>query len=121
MLFIYGKGQLIGDGDVKLTGVNGDENEVPLQIENENYLDFQEDQGEVHPKQEVKNIQQPAKVELKPLQEGPTKLVSFPECTSPHAVQEYIKQEGPDETSGVHKYSRVFFDKKIVYTHNERL
>ena len=37
------KGWIIGDGDVELTGMdgNGDENEAPLKIENE---DYQEDQ-----------------------------------------------------------------------------
>ena len=46
-----------GDGD-------GDENKAPINIENVNYLDYQEDQEEFHPDQEDQNIQQPVKVEL---------------------------------------------------------
>ena len=41
---------------------NGDENDYPLKIENENDLDYQEDQEEVHPEQEDQTIiQQPIK------------------------------------------------------------
>ena len=72
------KGQLIGDGDVKLTGVDGDgdgdENKAPINIENVNYLDYQEDQEEFHPDQEDQNIQQPVKVELDTSEEGPTRI-----------------------------------------------
>ena len=40
------KGQIIGDGDVDLTGVDvdGDEIEALLKIENKNYIEYQEDQ-----------------------------------------------------------------------------
>ena len=38
------KGRLIADGDVELTGVDGDEKEASLKIENENDIDYQEDQ-----------------------------------------------------------------------------
>ena len=34
LVFAYFKGLLIGYGDIELTGVNGDENDAPLQIEN---------------------------------------------------------------------------------------
>ena len=41
---------------------DGDENKAPLRIENESYLDYQEDQEEVHPKQGSKRIvKQPIK------------------------------------------------------------
>ena len=61
------KGQLIGDGDGNLTGVDGDgdENEAPINNENENHLDYQE---EFHPNQEDQTIQQPVKVELDTLE-----------------------------------------------------
>ena len=54
LLFNDPKGWIIGDGNVELTGVDGygDENEAPLKIENENDLDSQEDQEEVHTDQE---------------------------------------------------------------------
>ena len=44
LIFTYHKGWLIGDGDLKITGVDGDadENEAQLKFENENYLDNQE-------------------------------------------------------------------------------
>ena len=60
------RGQLIRDGDGNLTGLDGDgdENETPINIENENHLDYQEDQEEFHPNQEAQTIQQPVKVEL---------------------------------------------------------
>ena len=56
--------QIIGDGDVYIKGVdgNGDENQAPLKIGNENYFDYQEDQEEFHPDQEDQTIQQPIKV-----------------------------------------------------------
>ena len=43
LIFTDCKGQLIGDGDVKITGLygDGDENEAPLKIENENDLNYQ--------------------------------------------------------------------------------
>ena len=43
LVFTYCKGRIIGDGDVDLTGVDGDggENEAPLKIENWNYLYYQ--------------------------------------------------------------------------------
>ena len=49
------KGKLIGDGDGNLTGVDGDgdENEAPINIENENHLDYQE---EFHTNQEDQTI-----------------------------------------------------------------
>ena len=64
------KGQLIGDGDGNLTGVDGDgdENEAPINIENENNLNYQEDQEEFHTNQEDQTIQQPVKVELDTLE-----------------------------------------------------
>ena len=34
---------------------------------------------------------------------------------STHTVQEYTKQQGPDETPGVYKYSRVLFLTKQYY------
>ena len=63
MVFTDWKGRLIGDGDVDLTGVDkgGDENETPLKTETKNYLDYQEDQEEFHPKKEYQTIQQPVK------------------------------------------------------------
>ena len=72
------KGQLIGDGDVKLTGVDGDgdgdENKAPINIENVNYLDYQEDHEEFHPNKEDQIIQQPVKVELGTLEKGPASI-----------------------------------------------
>ena len=46
LIFTDCRGQLTGDGDVEITGVErgGDENEAPLNIENENDLDYQEGQ-----------------------------------------------------------------------------
>ena len=41
LVFTDCKGWIIVYGDVGITGVNGYENEVPLQIENENDLDYQ--------------------------------------------------------------------------------
>ena len=45
LVFTCFNGRIIGDGDVEITGVDrdwdGDENEAPLKIENENYLDYQ--------------------------------------------------------------------------------
>ena len=40
----------------------------PINIENENYLDYQEDQEEFHPDQKDQNIQQPVKVEFDTLE-----------------------------------------------------
>ena len=34
LIFTHRKGRLIGDGDVRIKGVDGDENEAPLKIEN---------------------------------------------------------------------------------------
>ena len=53
LVFTDCKGRIIGDGYVDLTVLNrgGDEHEAPLKIENENNLNYQEDQEEVHPKQ----------------------------------------------------------------------
>ena len=82
MVFTACKRQIIGDSDVELIGVNGDgdENEVALKIENENNLDYQEDQEEVNPKQEDQTIiGQPIKLELKPSEEVPTRIVQVPE------------------------------------------
>ena len=58
LVFTYCKGRIIGDGDVKLTGVNryGYENEAPLKNKNENYLDYQEYKQEVHPDHEYQTI-----------------------------------------------------------------
>ena len=52
------KGQIIGYGDVQLTGVDWDgyENEALLKIENKNDLNYQEDQQEVHTDQEYQTI-----------------------------------------------------------------
>ena len=46
MIFTDPKGRIIGDGDVELTGVDGDgdENEAPLKIENKKNIDYQEEQ-----------------------------------------------------------------------------
>ena len=46
LVFTDSKGQIIGDGDVELAGVDkdGDENKAPPKIENENDLDYQKDQ-----------------------------------------------------------------------------
>ena len=46
LVFTYFKGRFVGDGDVELTGVYGDENEAPpLKIDNDNgNLDDKEDQ-----------------------------------------------------------------------------
>ena len=76
MVYTYHKGQLIGYGDVKLTGVDGDgdENEAPIKIENVNYLDYQEDHEEFHPNKEDQIIQQPVKVELGTLEKGPASI-----------------------------------------------
>ena len=82
-------GQSIGDCDVKITGVDGDgdENEAPLKIENENDLDYQEDKEEFHPVQEYQTIiKQPVKVELGPLEARPTIIVQVPENMEPHTV-----------------------------------
>ena len=42
-LFTDHKVQIIGDGDVELTGVDGDgdENEAPIKIENNNGIDYE--------------------------------------------------------------------------------
>ena len=60
------KVQLIGYGNVKITGVDGDgdENEAPINIENENHLNYQEYQEEFHTDQEDQTIQQSIKFEL---------------------------------------------------------
>ena len=54
LVFTSHKGRLIGDGDVDLTGVDGDgdENEAPLKVEDKNDLYNQKDQEMIHPKQE---------------------------------------------------------------------
>ena len=59
-VFTDRKVRLIGDGDVDLTRVDGDENESPLiKIENvDDNIDYQED---IQPKQEDQTIQQPVK------------------------------------------------------------
>ena len=64
LVFSDRKGRLIWYGDVDTTGVDGggDENKAPLKIENENNLDYQEDQEEIHPEQEDQPIQQTVKV-----------------------------------------------------------
>ena len=46
LVFTDRKGQIIGDNDVYLTGVDGDENQAPLQIENENDIEYKQDQEE---------------------------------------------------------------------------
>ena len=53
LVFTDRRGRTIGDGDVELVVVDGagDENESPLKIQNKNYLNYQEDQVEVHPEQ----------------------------------------------------------------------
>ena len=60
MVFANRKCWVVGVDDVKLTGVDGDC--APLKLENENYLDYQGYQEEVHPNQEEQTIQQPVKV-----------------------------------------------------------
>ena len=74
------KGQLIGYGNVKITGVDGDgdENEAPINIENENHLDYQEYQEEFHTNQEDQTIQQSVKFELDTLEEGPISIEKVP-------------------------------------------
>ena len=64
LVFTDHKVQIIGYGDVELTGMDGygDENEAPLNIKNENNLDYQEDQEYFHPDQEDQTIQQTVKV-----------------------------------------------------------
>ena len=86
------RGQLIGDGDGNITGVDGDgdENEAPINIENENHLDYQE---EFHPNQEDQTIQHPVKVELYTLEEVHTIIEQVPEVIAPHTVQEYMQPE----------------------------
>ena len=76
LVFTVHTGQLIGYDDIELTVVDGigDESEAQLKIENESNLNYQEDQGEVHTKQEYQNIQQLAKLELVPYEEGPTRI-----------------------------------------------
>ena len=66
LVFIDRKGQLIGYGDVDLTGLDGggDKNEAPIKIENENDLDYQDNQEDIHPYQEEQTIWQTVKVEL---------------------------------------------------------
>ena len=65
LVFTDRKSWIIGDGDVALIGVDGGgvESEAPPKIENENYLDYQEYQEEVHPEQEYQTIiRQPIKL-----------------------------------------------------------
>ena len=68
LVFTDRKGRLIGDGDVNLTGVDRDENEAQLQIQNKNDPNYQEDQEKVRTEQEEQTIQQPIKVELESLE-----------------------------------------------------
>ena len=58
LVFTDNKAQLIGYGDLNLTGLYGDgyENEIPLKIENENNIDYQEDQEEFHANQEDQKL-----------------------------------------------------------------
>ena len=58
LVFTDCKVRIIGDGDAELTGVYGDgyEQETPLKIENENDLEYQDYQKEVHPDQEDQTI-----------------------------------------------------------------
>ena len=56
----------------------------PIKNRNKNDLDYQEDKEEVYPEQEYQITQQPVKVELDPLEEGPTRITQVPESTSPH-------------------------------------
>ena len=111
------KGQLIGDGDDNITGVDGDgdENEAPINIENENHLDYQE---EFHPNQEDETIQQTVKVELDNLEEGHTSIEQVPEVIAPHTVQEYMQPEHPNKIPGVCKSSRVKFQMKQEHIHS---
>ena len=53
---------------------DGGENEAQIHMENVNYLEYQEDREEFHPNKEYQNIQQPVKVELGTLEEGPTSI-----------------------------------------------
>ena len=77
LVYTNHKGQLIGDGDGNITGVDedGDENEAPINIENENRLDYQQ---ELYLNQEDQTIQQPVKVELDTLEEGHTSIEQVP-------------------------------------------
>ena len=123
LVFTDWKGRLIGDGDVYLIGLDGDgdENEAPLKFGNENDLDYQKDQEEVHPNKGDQTTQQPVNVELEPSEEGPTIISQVPEITAPHTVQD-MKPESPKETPGVHKSSRLNFQKKqYLYNQNDRL
>ena len=94
---------------------DGGKNEAPLKIENENYIDYQDDQDEVHPDQEDQTIiQQPIKLELEPLEEGSNRIVKVPEIIAPHTVQD-MKTEPPKEIPGVRKSSRIKFQMKKDY------
>ena len=64
MVFTDCKGQLIRDGDLEITVVDGDENEAPLlNIDNNNdNINDQQYQEEVNIEQEDQTIQQPVKV-----------------------------------------------------------
>ena len=66
MVFTDIKDQLVGDGGVELTGLDGDENEAPLKFDNENHLGYQEYQEELHPDQYDQTIQRLIKVEVGP-------------------------------------------------------
>ena len=92
LVYTNHKGQLIGDGDGNITGVDedGDENEAPINIENENRLDYQQ---ELYLNQEDQTIQQPVKVELDTLEEGHNSIEQVPELIAPHTFQEYMQPE----------------------------
>ena len=115
LVFTDQKGRLIEDSGFELTGVDGEENEAPLQIENKNDIYHQEYLEEVHTEQEDLIFQQTIKVELYPLEEGLTKLSSVPEIIAPHTVQEYIKPEGLYVIPGVLKSSILKFQTRQDY------
>ena len=78
LIFTHRKGRLIGDGDVRIKGVDGDENEAPLKFDNGNNLGYQEYQEELHPDQYDQTIQRLIKVKVEPLEEGPTIIAQVP-------------------------------------------
>ena len=99
MVFTYCKGQLIGYGNFKLTGVDryGNENKFPPKNVNENDLDHKEYQEYFHPDQEYQTNKQPVKVKLELLQKGTTRISKMLEIMAPNKVQEYMQQERPNE------------------------
>ena len=117
LVFTDRKEQLIGDGDADITVVDGDgdENESPPKIKNKNDLNYQEDKEDFPTKKEDQTIQQPVKVKMDTLEEGPTIIAKVTEIREPHTIHKYMQPERSNEIPGVRKSPIVKFQTKQYY------